>query len=715
MRIRFVHTVDRDVLRGEGAAARQARTRHGVALGLGLEDERNYLTAEFLVQRNRRRGWRSDLTAEDVAFKADALVLAGGLLPRTDPLVRAILGRDSGWRQLSVGGNDHRQPYRRWLTARVIARGRQTSTSVQSRVIRELSRQLPEVSAVDGLVTIGAVDPLIRALRHPKATERHAQLRRVAAWALGRVPHPSREVIDVLIGALRDRDDFVRSLAIRSLEAMIRIAPTQIGEAIAACAGDRSWHVGQAVIAALPRLEDPSPPVLDALVSLMVRRGEARAPAIQALARHCLLRPSLATQMADTFDAIDLNEPTWEDVFPYADLLAQIANSDPGIARRLLDHLDDRLENPRRGAAASAIKHHLVRPSAEVLGILLAHLEHPKARVRDVIAETLGNLRDADPRVLVALAGRLDDQDWGVRQKAASALVSHHQAHPSVLRLLDAEAMPDLIGDVSPGLMPPGAGTTYQSAIEALAGDADPVAEMLRPFAFSRDGAEREVAREMLALLEATPGARERVTAALLEWLRTPEPLDVMTRTALVRILDQVGEPTNEVRLELLGIALTDEEEEIRGAAAAAFVRGGQPDDIVAARMLDWLRHPPQAAWAANWTVLERLTEVIGHLPAPLPGEQPLLVEHLTGQDDAIRRVAARTLGQHARADTEVVDALIACLDAPDSWVAIEAREALLAICQAEPHARRRLRAALGHPRSRTMAETLTYILREVG
>jgi HEAT repeat protein/DNA-binding CsgD family transcriptional regulator len=311
--------------------------------------------------------------------------------------------------------------------------------------------------------------------------------------------------------------------------------------------------------------------------------------------------------------------------------------------------------------------------AAKAMQALIAALADDDYDVRQAAASSLVQLGQASPEVVQALVAALAADQWPVRQAAASSLVQLGQAAPEVVAALT-------------GALAYAEWRVRQAAASSLGqlGQAIPeVVQALSRALTDANGLVRAVAASSLSRLgEAIPEVVEVLTRALADagsW-------DV--RQAAASSLGQLGQATPEVAQALIR-ALTDVEWFVRQTAAASLGQLGQAAPEVAQALIGALTD------ADSWGVRQAAASSLGQLGQATPEVMQALTGALADADDDVRQAAASSLGQLGRATPEVVQALIGALAHAEWFVRQTAAASLGQLGQAAPEVMAALAGAL--------------------
>ena len=282
-----------------------------------------------------------------------------------------------------------------------------------------------------------------------KAEERQA---RQAAARLLRLPRNRDGVAEALLGALSDRDLYVRREAARSLAKRYEGAPPAAVPALKSLLRDPDSTLGDLAAACLAKIGAPAfPSVVETLADPdpELRRRAARALTLS-LVRVPEARPGLLRAAQDPSpelrqEAISAlgNEFLWKgSALPLEALGAALADPDPEVVRRAIRSLRDlgpraapvagdlarvlQASDPAlRLAAAKALGSVATRqgaPLTAALELLGKALSDDSPDVRAAAASVFGALADGAYPQLPALVAALDDPDPQVRHQVQWAL-----------------------------------------------------------------------------------------------------------------------------------------------------------------------------------------------------------------------------------------------------------------------------------------------------
>jgi HEAT repeat protein len=450
-------------------------------------------------------------------------------------------------------------------------------------------------------------------------------VRRAAAEALGKIGTPA---VPALIGALGNEDVEVRWAA---AEALRKIGTPAVLALIGALRDDEDADVRQAAAWALGSIGDPQ--AVSALIEAL--RDESNDKEVRRAAAWAL------GEIGDPQAVLDLNRALGdEDALvrqAAAEALGEIG--DPQAVLDLNRALGDKDARVRR-AAAKALGE-IGAPQA-VLDLNRA-LGDKDALVRWAAARALGGI--GDPQAVPALIGALRDEDTRVRWAAVEALGKiGTPAVPALIGALRdedvevrwaAEALGKIGTPAVPALI--GAlGDEYArvrwAAAEALGEIGDPQAVLDLIGALRDEDAEvRRAAAEALGEI----GDPQ----AVLDLNRALGDKDARVRRAAAWALGKIGTPAvlaliEALRDALIGALRDDEDADVRQAAAWALGSIGDPQAVPA--LIGALGDEDERV---SWAAAEALGKI--GTPAVLA-----LIGALRDEDVEVRRAAAEALGE---------------------------------------------------------------------
>jgi HEAT repeat protein len=394
-----------------------------------------------------------------------------------------------------------------------------------------------------------------------------------AAWSLGQLGQASPKVLDALIAALGDDDDNVCDKAAWSL-GQLGQASSKVLDALIAALGDDDGNMRFSAAWCLGQLGQASSKVLDALiVALGANDGNVRYIAAVSLGQLGQALPqvldALIAALGDD-DASVRASAGWS--------LGQLGQASPQALDALIAALSADDASVRDSAAWSIGQLGQVSPQA--LEALIAALGDDDASVRSSAAWNLGHLGQASPQVVEALLAALSADDWNLRYSAAVSLVQLGQASPQALdALIDALSADDGNMRSSAAWSLGQLGQTSPRALEALID------------ALSDDDASvrSRAAGSLVQLGQASPQVLEILVEAL------QKTADWMTRQDAARLLGQAGAADEHLVLALWR-GLLDSDNSVRAACAEALSNLGRrfPDaaDAIAARLVQAIRDP---------------------------------------------------------------------------------------------------------------------------
>lgn len=565
-------------------------------------------------------------------------------------------------------------------------------------------------AAVDVLAFAGAAATAALAGALPSLD---ADGRKLAVETLGRSRDPS--AIEPLAALLDDADDNVRQTAIEAIAQVGVIARERARGILLGHLDDRDRLVRLAALSGLRNLEVSIPwarlaplladPMLRAVAlsaaaladvpaaapalshALATDRGTAFAEALAALAR--LVEGPLGVHVAAALAAegealgrrlvalsADVGEPPSRRTMALRLAAAARAPSVVDVAFAVLSE-EMLTEGARRALRALG---------AEALPAMvdkLADASAPamtRAELVDVIAEIAGTmrrpppsavLREDDPRtatplnlsraaILAALRAAATDPDRGVAASALTALA--RLGGEEDLALAAAQTRREVRG----------VALAAENALSALAG-AFPEAARKRIQATAHDE-DLFLASALTLGALATVGAAAEGDAALLARIATTG--DTRARRAAVLAASEIGDP---VAMEILSVALTDEEHEVQLAAARALGRlSAVSVDAHPSEILDLVERSGAADLVAATLraigegMSASYTERRSFPPAPpLPDLVEALSQFARSAQSSVAIAAVDALGQAFAAGSIVAsEALVLALEHPDLPVA---------------------------------------------
>jgi HEAT repeat protein len=350
-------------------------------------------------------------------------------------------------------------------------------------------------------------------------------VRRHAAFALGKLGNASETVISALLLRLQDENYLVRLFAAQAL-------------------GDLGNPSETVINALLLRLQDSDRGVSFLAARALGNLGNASEVVINAL----LLR------LEDEDNSVRSSA---------AQALGNLGNASEAVISALLLRLEDE-DNSVRSSAAQALGNFLGNASEVVINALLLRLENGDNSVRSSAASLLGRLGNASEAVINALLLRLEDGDASMRSSAAQALGNLGNASEAVisallLRLEDEDNSVRRSAALALGKL----GNASEAVISAL---------LLR--LEDEDNSVRNLAALVLRMLG---NASEAVISALLLRL---EDANEDVRSSAAEALGKLGNASESVISALL-LRLEDANEDVRSSAAQALGNLGNASESV--------------------------------------------------------------------------------------------------------------------------------------
>jgi HEAT repeat protein len=561
-----------------------------------------------------------------------------------------------------------------------------------------------EAHMAAGKITFGLARPAAELLADLQKPDR--QIRRHAAWELGRVyPAPS-EAIGPLIRTLQnDEDKVVRALAAsssysavgpnarRAVSALLGAFESDPELVVRRKAGGAlSATLGRADESAVPVLvrvmDDPDAPVRFMAITLLGQLGPGAKSAIPALTKALAdddkkLQQAAAGALAaigpDSAPALPLLLDRLQQATETADRsvwAAAVAKIDPNRQDLAVLALVPFLSDPQPTARLNAaIRLSRLGPDLAVPH-LAAVLKHQDPAVRRDAARQLGLIGpDAKPAAS-SLAALLGDADAEARLSATIALLQidpdHAEAGESLAELLQSQ---DLLlrGHVVAGLAElklPGK-AVVPVLIAALQGN-----DYFQAMAAAR------ALRQMGPASGALPALVKRMSA--------PQPRDVQIRTAgAVAKFD----PANQAAFDILIAALDDAAGSSRMEAAESLGElGGAAEPAVPALAKQLSDDYEQARRVA--------ADALGKIGPQAKGVVAALVRGLDSADPAVRLRVVQGLAKCGPAARDAVPNLIETLHDGNSQVVLEAVRSLGEIGPTARPARTKLLALLANGHS---------------
>jgi len=275
--------------------------------------------------------------------------------------------------------------------------------------------------------------------------EPYENFRGEAIAALGTIAPDSREVFEILIKALNDKDPAVRNAAATTLGKLGKKAEPAVPNLIKALK-DMNGQVRKNVVAALGSISPKAEGVLTALIEELNEKNPAiRAEVAKAFGQmredSNKVMPKLIQMMGDSSGTVRIAA---------TNALGQIGKDSKTAVPFLITALKDKDERVRRNATRALAN---IGPGAQDAAIPL--YDYLRREAGDNIKEAIDALRQIGPAAINTLIKALQDQNPIIRQYAAQAL---GQLRPKM-----EDAVPSLIGalkDENP--------MVRRSAIEAL-------------------------------------------------------------------------------------------------------------------------------------------------------------------------------------------------------------------------------------------------------
>lgn len=542
------------------------------------------------------------------------------------------------------------------------------------------------------------VETLVDTLNAPHAEDvyEEAFLRHKRYWAatlLGRTGRAGEAAIPALCAAVRDEDPSsricLRKEAIVSLGQLGCATPEVIDTLVWAC--DQGYPDAAFALIALG-VVTPSSSIEDKVIGALSRAARS-----EAFASQCALSstkiPRLIPPLIDLLGCF-----AWQN--QAAEALARRAQADLSVglalAEALVKHPD-----PSVKMRAAGILLDLGQTSSEILSALVKMLrkevglnwswdfdrEMQELQIR--IAETLGKLGQATPKVIGVLVYRLDNwyPDGGLYNACAVSL--------GRLARISSEAVRQLLkawqNDVRVWRMYAGKVAVILNTIEGIS--PQPVCGLVDAFD-DNDEELREFAAQVLGeLLRINPTGlppaiqalqsgsefRRFYAARAIGLSNIQDPLAIQ---ALLQVVNDPNQSTlvREVAAESLGRLgqrlpqvvkvlqsfLDDADWRIRSNAAGLLVLWQSADSLVIETLLKQLQlDDPDAR--------RRAAHILGDLDEARPEVLSALLGALTDEQALVRRAAATSLGQLGVASTEVIHALETMLDDPEKYVRCDA------------------------------------------
>lgn len=313
----------------------------------------------------------------------------------------------------------------------------------------------------------------VAALKH-----KDPRVRFDAAFALSKVGVP-KELLALLITAVKDEDPAIRSLAIETLS-RTTVEDSAIVAALLGALKDNQVLVRVDAETALGKLPLP---ILRAGLQPLKAALQDKNPAIRRVAGAALKRQGPETS-ALVKDITALKDTYWPNRYRAAQNLGKLGEAAKEVVPVLREALKDKEWNVRV-AAAEALGN--IGPVAsDAVAALIETLRDPEELVREAAGRALGRIGPAASDAVAALSETLKDPKERVREAAVRALgrigPAAREAVPDVRTALKDRAMPVreaagwALGEIV--LSPVGEATGIVSALKSASG----------PVAFSPDG-----------------------------------------------------------------------------------------------------------------------------------------------------------------------------------------------------------------------------------
>ncbi|NEO08675.1 HEAT repeat domain-containing protein [Moorena sp. SIO3I8] len=317
-------------------------------------------------------------------------------------------------------------------------------------LLKERTDLIDETRLLNYRYELGEKEQVITILL-ARLKDENSDVRREAAYALGKFGNSSETVINALITRLEDENSSVRRRAANALGRFGNSSETVVSRLLALLQDENSDVRGMAAFAL--RILDKS---LETLVSALLpllqdENSNVRGEAAFALGNlgnssETVVSPLLAL----------LQDPDYHVRIEAARALGNLGNSSETVVSPLLALLQDQNSNVR-GWTASALGN-LGNSSETVVNALLALIQHPDYHVRGEAARALGKLGNSSETIVSVLLPQLQDSNDHVRwltvvglgelgnssEPVINALVGRLQDPDSAVRWWTAEALGNL-------------------------------------------------------------------------------------------------------------------------------------------------------------------------------------------------------------------------------------------------------------------------------
>ncbi|MEH2366578.1 HEAT repeat domain-containing protein [Nostoc sp.] len=401
-------------------------------------------------------------------------------------------------------------------------------------------------------------------------------MRYSAAETLGNLGNASPQVVEALLGLLKDESDDVRYSAAETLGYLGNASP-QVVEALLGLLKDESDDVRYYAAQALGNLGNSSPQVVEALLGLLKDESDdVRNSAAEALGKLDKNSPQVVEAL------LGLLKDESDDVRnSAAEALGKLGNTSPQVVEALLGLLKDESDDVRYYAAQAL--GNLGNSSPQVVEALLGLLKNESDDVRYSAAEALGYLGNASPQVVEALLGLLKDESEGVRYSAAEALGKLGNTSPQVV-----EALLGLLKDESEGVR-----NSAAEALGKLDKNSPQVVEALLGLLKDESDDVRYSAAQALGNLG---NASPQVVEALLGLLKDESQI---VRNSAAEALGKLSNASPQIVEALLGL-LKDESQIVPYSAAQALGKLGKNSSNVTATVAKWISQHQDSKYVGN-------------------------------------------------------------------------------------------------------------------
>jgi HEAT repeat protein/energy-coupling factor transporter ATP-binding protein EcfA2 len=261
--------------------------------------------------------------------------------------------------------------------------------------------------------------------------DQDAWVRYSAASALGKLGQGSETVVDALLLRLDDQDVWVRKSAASALGKLGQGSETVVN-ALLLRLDDQDVLVCILTASALGKLGQGSEKVVNAL---LLRLDDQDAWFwVRGLAASALGKLGQGSERVVNALLLRLDDQDAWVRKSAASALGELGQGTERVVNALLLCLDDD-DSKVRGSAAEALGK-LGQGSETVVNVLLLRLDDDDSKVRYSAANALGKLGQGSEKVVNALLLHLDDDDSDVRESAAEALGKLGKNNPDILPLI---------------------------------------------------------------------------------------------------------------------------------------------------------------------------------------------------------------------------------------------------------------------------------------